>query len=127
MSSAHRHHRLHPSSVVAQEDELDSARLHARRDVGTLATPREIRDARGRLWIVREKRLTRAWTAEHLASSTLARAARGWLVFEHGLRLVVVTPPPARWREWDDRALARLMARHARHRPARRRGTESGA
>ena len=86
-----------------------------------VAFSREIRDRRGRVWTLREKRLTRAWTAAHLGARTLARAARGWLLFENGLRQIVVTPPPARWQEWDDRALVRLMERHAPHRPARRR------
>lgn len=108
------------ASVIAPRDELV---LEDRPDpdpgVHDVAFSREIRDERGRVWTLREKRLSRAWTATHLAAKTLARAARGWLLFENGLRQVVVTPPPAHWREWDDRALVRLMERHAPKRARR--------
>lgn len=102
-------------------DELDVAHLGSDQDVRAVAYSREIRDERGRIWTLREKRLSRAWTATHLAAKTLARAARGWLLFENGLRQVVVTPPPAHWQEWDDCALVRLMERHAPRRAVRRR------
>jgi hypothetical protein len=87
----------------------------------SLTPPREIRDRRGHVWILREKRLAHAWTARHLAPRTLARAARGWLVFENGPRRIVVTPPPRRWQELDDLALMHLLERHAPRRRTRRR------
>jgi len=123
VSSAHRHHRLRSASDAAPFDELVVSRPSLDRGIDARALAREIRDRRGHLWTLREKGLTRAWTADHLASKTLARAASGWLLFENGLRRVVVTPPPARWQEWDDGALVRLLEHHARQRPARRRAT----
>lgn len=107
--------------MIALRDELVDRRPDSDRDVRNVAFSREIRDERGRVWTLREKRLSRAWTAAHLASRTLARAARGWLLFENGLRQVVVNPPPAHWQEWDEGALVRLMERHAPRRVERRR------
>ena len=116
-----RHHSLRSASVTTSRDGLVVAgRLDTDRDLRIVAFSREIRDARGRVWTLREKRLSRAWTAAHLAAKTLARAARGWLLFEHGLRQIVVTPPPAHWQEWDERALVRLMEHHAPKRAVRR-------
>ena len=106
--------------VFTSRDELGVIRAGQEREVRAIAFSREIRDERGRVWTLREKRLSRVWTAAHLASRTLARAARGWLLFENGLRQVVVTPPPAHWQEWDDRALVRLLERHAPRRAVRR-------
>jgi hypothetical protein len=87
--------------------------------IDNLVPRREFRDRRGHLWTLREKRLAHAWTARHLMPRTLARAARGWLVFENGMRRVVVTPPPDEWQELDDCALLRLMERHASQRRRR--------
>jgi len=112
-SSAHRHRSLRPAPILAPRDELADSPSRADREARAVAFSREIRDGRGRVWTLREKRLSREWTAAHLAARTLARAARGWLLFENGLRQIVVTPPPHRWQEWDDRALIRLMERHA--------------
>jgi len=70
---------------------------------------------------VREKHLTRAWTERHLAPDTLARAAHGWLLFENGMRRIIVTPPPLDWQELDDDALIRLLERDAPRRRRRRR------
>jgi hypothetical protein len=120
VSLDHRHRSLRSTSVIASHDELAVARPDMDRNVRAVAFSREIRDGRGRTWKLREKRLSRAWTAAHLAARTLARAARGWLLFESGLRQIVVTPPPAQWQEWDDRALVRLMERHAPQRAVRR-------
>ena len=116
----HRDRSLRSTSAFASCDALVAeSRSDSDPDVPALAFSREIRDGRGRVWTLREKRLSRAWTAAHLASKTLARAALGWLVFENGLRQVVVTPPPAHWQEWDDHALVRLMERHAPKRSIR--------
>jgi hypothetical protein len=82
----------------------------------SLAPGRQFRDRRGHLWTLREKRLRHEWTARHLAPSTLARAAQGWLVFECGMMRVVVNPPPDDWRELDDRGLLHLMKHHASQR-----------
>jgi hypothetical protein len=90
------------------------------------APRREFRDRRGHLWTLREKRLTHEWTERHLMPGTLERAARGWLVFENGMRRVVVNPPPAEWQELDDHALIHLMERHASQR-RRRAAQASGA
>jgi hypothetical protein len=115
------------ASFCVAGDELVAPRSDEIRGADGLASPREIRDRRGNLWTLREKHLTRAWTAHHLAPSTLARAAHGWLLFENGMRRIIVTPPPARWQEMDDHALIRLMQRHASHRRTRRRtATASG-
>jgi hypothetical protein len=122
VSPAHRHRSLRPAPILAPRDELVDSRPDADREVRAVAFSREVRDGRGRVWTLREKRLSRDWTAAHLAARTLARAAHGWLLFENGLRQIVVTPPPPRWQEWDDRALIRLMERHAPRRTARRRG-----
>ena len=112
---------MRSASVTAPHDELLVAgRLDTNRDLRIVAFSREIRDGRGRVWTLREKRLSRAWTAAHLGAKTLARAARGWLLFENGLRQVVVTPPPSDWQDWDERALVRLMERHAPKRAVRR-------
>ena len=111
---------MRPASVIAPRDQpAAESRPGPDRDPLDVAFSREIRDGRGRVWTLREKRLSRAWTAAHLAAKTLARAARGWLLFENGLRQVVVTPPPAHWREWDDHALVRLMERHTPRRGMR--------
>jgi hypothetical protein len=113
---------LRPAAVFEPRDVLVDARPASDGDVRIVAFSREIRDDRGRIWTLREKRLSRPWTAAHLAAKTLARAAHGWLLFENGLRQVVVTPPPAHWQAWDDHALVRLMERHAPRRAVRQRG-----
>jgi hypothetical protein len=109
------------ASIIVTEFELVATRVDGNLNVDGLTPPREIRDRRGNLWTLREKHLTRAWTARHLAPSTLARAAHGWLLFENGMRRIIVTPPPADWQELDDLALIRLLERHAPRRRRRRR------
>src|SRR6476659_9088422 len=84
-------HRVHPASFFVAGDELVVPRPDGNRGGEGLASPREILDRRGNLWTLREKHLTRAWTARHLAPRTLARAARGWLLFENGTRRIIVT------------------------------------
>jgi hypothetical protein len=112
---------MHPASSIVRGDELVLLRSNGSRLDESLTPSREIRDRRGYVWTLREKRLTHAWTARHLAPRTLARAARGWLVFENGVRRIVVTPPPMRWQELDDLALICLLERHAPRRVSRRR------
>ena len=121
VSSTHRRHRVHPASFFVAGDELVAPWRDGNRSADGLEPPREIRDRRGNRWTLREKHLTRAWTARHLAPETLARAAQGWLLFENGMRRIIVTPPPARWQELDDSALIRLLERHAPRRRRRRR------
>jgi len=110
-----------PASFIVADDELSVPRPNKNGSADGLAPPREILDRRGNRWTLREKRLSRAWTAFHLAPETLARAAQGWLLFENGMRRIIVTPPPVDWQELDDSALIRLLERHAPRRRRRRR------
>lgn len=112
---------MHPASSIGIRYELVAPWPGGNRSIDTLDSPREIRDKRGNRWTLREKHLTRAWTARHLAPETLARAAQGWLLFENGMRRIIVTPPPNDWQELDDSALIRLLERHAPRRRRRRR------
>ena len=112
---------MHPASSIGIRYELVAPWPGGNRSIDSLDSPREIRDERGNRWTLREKRLTRAWTARHLAPETLARAAQGWLLFENGIRRIIVSPPPIDWQELDDSALIRLLERHAPRRRRRRR------
>jgi len=116
---------VHTASFGAPGDEIVVTQPDRDRGIEIIAPQREIRDQRGHLWTLREKRLAHAWTARDLMPKTLARAARGWLVFENGMRRVVVTPPPDRWQEWDDAALLRLLERRAPRRRLHRRTTDA--
>lgn len=123
LSSPHRWHRVQSASFFVAGDELElvAPQSDEIRDADGFGTRRQFRDRRGNLWTVREKHLTRAWTARHLAPDTLARAAHGWLLFENGMRRIIVTPPPLDWQELDDDALIRLLERDAPRRRRRRR------
>jgi len=113
LSSTHTQRRVQPASLIDADDGIAVALPEGEPAAERLAPRREFRDRRGQLWTLREKRLTRAWTARHLMPTTLERAARGWLVFECGMMRVVVNPPPDEWQRLDDRGLLRLMEHHA--------------
>ena len=112
---------MHPASYFFAAEEFVAPWRDENRNADGFDSPREIRDQRGNRWTLREKHLTRAWTARHLAPETLARAAQGWLIFENGMRRIIVSPPPIDWQELDDGALIRLLERHAPRRRRRRR------